>query len=435
MVKLPKWLRKSKKIRILFPKNPIVLAAAICAAFVYSGKVVVQSRSPFRTLFPENEICRLTGTVASNPTKTNAFDGAYRMDFRAEENATRQGASGAADGIVSVYVPAGIVESLFPGRLYTDASVHGGMLIDTGVRLTLSVTPARNAHEFLAGSVHAHGWGEGRLARLRHFRALCRLQFRRLMFAWGRAGGLLLALLSGSREYTEDIVSDSFRNAGLSHILALSGMHLSLFSGLALFLGKKAASRTIADGLQLGAILFFVWFAGVSPSLFRAMLCALLLFSGSLLRMNRPAGITVLSASFLVHLVIFPGHLQTAAFMLSYGALAGILLVSAQVKRLFSRRFFPKLTASLSDSAAAQLFTAPVVLRLFGKLMPVGILASVVVSPLVVYFLYAGLLGIVLCLALPFLSPSFGAILNLFYELIKAVAVWFARFPSVSFNP
>lgn len=434
MVKPPKWLRKSQKIRILFPKNPIVLAAAICAVLVYSGKVAVHSRSPFRTLFSETDICRITGTVCSNPTKTAAFDGAYRMDFRAEEIATRQGASGDAGGIVSVYVPAGVVESLFPGRLYTTAA-HGGMLIDSGVRLTLSVVPARNPHEFLTESVHAHGWGEGRLARLRHFRALCRLQFRRLMFAWGNAGGLLLALLSGSREYTEGIVSDSFRNAGLSHILALSGMHLSLFSGLALFLGKKAASRTIADGLQLGAILFFVWFAGISPSLFRAMLCALLLFSGSLLRMNRPAGITVLSASFLVHLVIFPGHLQTAAFMLSYGALAGILLVSAQVKRLVSRRFFPKLTASLSDSAAAQLFTAPVVLRLFGKLMPVGILASVVVSPLVVYFLYAGLLGIVLCLALPFLSSSFGAILNLFYELIKTVAVWFARVPSVSFNP
>jgi competence protein ComEC len=151
--------------------------------------------------------------------------------------------------------------------------------------------------------------------------------------------------------------------------------------------------------------------------------------------MNRPAGVTVLSVSFLLHLVIFPDHVQTAAFMLSYGALAGILLVSSRVKRLISRRFLPRLTSALSDSASAQAFTAPVTIRLFGKLMPVGIVASVIVSPLVVYFLYAGLIGILLCLALPFLSPAIGAILNAFYELIKTLAVFFAHAKGVTIDP
>ncbi|MBQ7158324.1 MAG: ComEC/Rec2 family competence protein [Treponema sp.] len=412
--------------------NPLVMAATLCAIAVYSGMVRVQSRTPFYSLFSEREIRLLTGTVSSNPTKTNAFSGSYRMDFSVESVTTAHDARSSAAGIVSVYIPSDVVESLYPGKLYTPSRSQSGILIDTGSRLSLSVTNGIKPHEYLVNSVKSLGWGSGFYSRLCHFRALCRLQFRRLMFAWGKAGGLLLALLSGSREYTEGIVSDSFRNAGLSHILALSGMHLSLFSGLALFLGKKAATRTIADGLQLGAILFFVWFAGLSPSLFRAMLCALVLFASSILRMNRPAGVTVLSVSFLMHLVIFPDHLQTAAFMLSYGALAGILIVSVAVKRLFSRRFLPRLTSALSDSAAAQLFTAPVTLRLFGKLMPVGIVASVLVSPLVVYFLYAGLLGIVLCLAVPFLSPAIGGILNRFYELIKTISVFFAQFPALA---
>ena len=71
------------------------------------------------------------------------------------------------------------------------------------------------------------------------FRALCRLYFKRMMFAWGSAGGLLLALLCGARDFTESETADAFRMAGLSHILALSGMHLSLFYGLAAFAGKK----------------------------------------------------------------------------------------------------------------------------------------------------------------------------------------------------
>ena len=49
------------------------------------------------------------------------------------------------------------------------------------------------------------------------------------MYMWGSAGGLLLALLSASKEYTSSAFSDAFRLAGLSHILALSGMHVSIF--------------------------------------------------------------------------------------------------------------------------------------------------------------------------------------------------------------
>ena len=430
MVTVPKWLKKQ-----VFSLNPLVLAAFVCAFFVYSGKVRIHSHAPFQVLFKDREIRRLVGTVASSPVKTNAFRGAYRMDFYADEATDFNGASSSANGIVSVYIPSDIVESLYPGKLYTSSRTSGGILIDTGCRLFLSVTPAHYPGEFLVNSVKAGGWEKDLRGRLYYFRSLCRLQFRRLLFSWGRAGGFLLALLSGSREYTETTVSDAFRSAGLSHVLALSGMHLSLFSGLALLLGKKAATRTVADALQLGAILFFVWFAGLSPSLFRAMLCALILFASSILRMNRPEGITVLSMSFLLHLMIFPCHLETAAFMLSYGALAGILLVSARIKHLFSRRFLPRLTGALSDSAAAQLFTAPITIRLFGKLMPAGILASVVVSPLVVWFLYAGLFGIALCLLLPFLSPAFGGILNWFYDLIKTITGGFALFPQIAIKP
>ena len=430
MVKVPAWLK-----RIRFHLNPFVAAALICGFAVYSGKVSVQNRRPFQSLFPEKDIRLLTGTVVSNPCRTNADQSSYRMDFRVESLATKNDSRASASGLVSVCISAAIVESLYPGKLYTSSRSQGGILIDAGSRLSLSVRPGFRPREFMADSVKDLGWRNDFFSRFSHFRALCRLQFKRLLFAWGRAGGFLLALLSGSREYTETLVSESFKNAGLSHILALSGMHLSLFSGLALFLGKKAATRTIADGLQLAAILFFVWFAGLSPSLFRAMLCALILFASSILRMNRPAGVTVLSVSFLLHLVIFPDHVQTAAFMLSYGALAGILLVSSRVKRLISRRFLPRLTSALSDSASAQAFTAPVTIRLFGKLMPVGIVASVIVSPLVVYFLYAGLIGILLCLALPFLSPAIGAILNAFYELIKTLAVFFAHAKGVTIDP
>ena len=198
------------------------------------------------------------------------------------------------------------------------------------------------------------------------------------------------------------------------------------------FFGSRIAKKSTADFFQLVAVVFFVWFAGLSPSLFRAMQTSIIVFVNSAMRMRRFKGITVLSATFLIHLMIFPVHLKSAAFMLSYGALAGIMSIGQILKLFLGRTFFPKLAASLSESAGAQIFTAPVTLTLFGKLMPVGIIASIFASPLVILFLYLGLFGTLVCLAIPFLGGAFSAIMNVIYSIIKEMVLFFAKAPAVS---
>jgi competence protein ComEC len=246
------------------------------------------------------------------------------------------------------------------------------------------------------------------------------------MYAWGKAGGLLLALLSGSREYAEKSVSNAFRDSGLSHILALSGMHLGLFGGIARFFGRKASGRNLGDAVQLGAILFFVWFAGISPSLFRAFLAALILYLNSLFRMNRPEGLSLLSFCFILHCVIFPSHILEAAFMLSYASLAGIMIFGKMLRKLYPVCIPYKIRIALSDSSAAQLFTAPVALKFFGKIMPQGIVASLFVSPLVFLFLYFGLFGVIICLLVPFLSVPISVIMNGLYFIICKLVLFFS---------
>ena len=84
------------------------------------------------------------------------------------------------------------------------------------------------------------------MGKIQKSRAFCRLEFKRMMFSWGKAGGFLLALLSGSKEYLDIDLVENFKKSGLSHILALSGMHLSLLSGIAAFIGKKIGIKKIS---------------------------------------------------------------------------------------------------------------------------------------------------------------------------------------------
>jgi len=144
--------------------------------------------------------------------------------------------------------------------------------------------------------------------------------------------------------------------------------------------------------------------------------------------------LSVLCASFLFHTVIAPADLSSAAFMLSYGALAGILLIGSTMKILLCKIFPPKLADGLSSSAGAQVCTAPVSLKLFGTVMPGGIIASVILSPAVTVFMYAGLGLIVLCLLCPFFSYPAGFIMNALYDVIKILVTTFARIPGITFG-
>ena len=247
------------------------------------------------------------------------------------------------------------------------------------------------------------------------------------MYSWGAAGGLLLALLCGAKEYTSLELSSSFRNAGLSHILALSGMHLSMFSGIAMFLGKKTKRKKLSFILRISALFMFVWFAGLSPSLMRAFICSLLMIIASLANIKKPDMLIILAFSFLCQTIISPADIYTSSFILSYSALAGILLTNAFFRRFYTKLFPGYLSNSLGASTGAQVFTAPVSLYLFGSFAPVGVIATTVVSPVISIFIYSGLALIILSLVLPFLAVPSGIFINLQYTIIKSLVMFFSK--------
>ena len=142
--------------------------------------------------------------------------------------------------------------------------------------------------------------------------------------------------------------------------------------------------------------------------------------------MNRPDALSLLCFCFIIHTVIFPNHIFDAAFMLSYSSLGGIIILSQFIRKIIPVFVPYKMRLSLSDSSAAQISTAPISLKLFGKIAPIGIIASLFVSPLVTLFLYIGLFGIIICLFLPFLSVPISAIMNVLYLLIRKLVLFFS---------
>ena len=418
-----------QNLLLIILHNPVIISAFCCAVLIYSGLFVPRTKNAFVSLMKLSAVKTAEGFIVSNPSKVIAGD-SYFCDFEATAVCSGTGFRSQAHGNIRLLIPSSIIESLYPQKLYTVSGGRGGFLLDKGAYVSLSGSLSERETFFVVEKVDSCIWNDSLVGKILHFRALCRLQLRRLLCAWGKAGGLLIALLSGCREYTEENLFFAFRDAGLSHILALSGMHLTLIGGIVLFWGTKLLGKKSSQFLLIFFIIFFVWFAGASPSLFRAFLYSLVYFLCYILHIRKPSGLQVLCLVFLIHAYVFPEHLLQIAFMLSYAALAGILICSPVIKRFFLRFIIPLLKEPLAASVGAQLFTAPISLAFFGKIVPIGIIATLAVSPLITVFLYIGLLGIALCLFMPFLSEPFNGIMNMLYNIISHVVLFFAGFPA-----
>lgn len=350
-----------------------------------------------------------------------------RIPVRVTAFKTASGMSASASGQAVVLLDKKYAQGNYPGRL----TLEGGQVLASGLTVEFigSFLPSRPGEKacFLAETWDGNGYFE---AKTGIFRTSLRKALMSALLAREDAGGLLLALLSGNREYLEDGLALAFRSAGLSHILALSGMHLSIIALIILRFGRSFGQDRLSIRLSLLAMLFFVWFAGPSPSLVRAVMMALLLFVYR--RMGYKASpLAVLVLTALIQLILFPSDAVSPAYLLSYGALAGIFAFAGPLAELLPGRIPLALRSAFTASIGAQLATAGYTSAVFGTFVPLAFAAAIIVGPLATIFLSTGILWLFLYL----LSPTLGLILYPVmegqYALITGIVQGFAALPVI----
>lgn len=416
--------------------KPFFVATLICIFVFYSGIVKIPEAGLHNSILPKEKIFKISGMLIDSPVKASNGKN-YSAKFRVKNLYTADFYDATAvcqnsDSIIKVYIPSELIEVYFPGKLYSSGFRKGSFLYESGGNYTFSGRFFEKG--FSVQKCMQCSWENGLTGKIDYIRAVCRLHFKRLMFSFGNAGGLLLALLSGEREYTETETAFAFRKAGLSHILALSGMHLSMFSAIAVFFGNKTGRKKLTLIIRVAALLIFVWFAGFSPSLLRAFICSMLLIFAGILGIEKPDMIMILCFSFMLHSILAPQDLKNYGFILSYSALAGILFFSKAFFKLFSKFLPSVISASLGASCGAQLFTLPVSLKLFGSFAPAGVIATVIISPLITIFIYSGIFLIIMTLIFPIIFPCSEFFMCIQYNIIKILVKIFSQFPIWSIN-
>lgn len=384
---------------------------------------------PVKTLGDPGQMTTLCVRLLGDPVPYG--DTYYRVSCSAISGSCADGSSCSVSGLCAVYVPADLVRAANPGGIAraSDAPCR----FSAGLEASFSgkfgrYSPKRGESFYADGLVRS---GETWHSRGDSFRASLRVALMRVLYDWGDAGGFLLALLSANRDYLSPGLAEDFRVTGLSHILALSGMHLSLLGLITIRLGRRIGGKRISVRLSVFAMLFFVWFAGVSPSLNRALVMALLMQAIRLLGVSCGV-LPVLALTAIIQMIFSPQDALSLAFMLSYAALWGILAVGAGISYMLENVVPRPFASDLAASVGAQIFTAPVIACGIGVLAPIGIVASCLVSAPSSCYMVAGAALAGFAAAIPSLTYPCGLILDLMYRALAAVVHFFARVPPLS---
>lgn len=358
---------------------------ALAGAFALSIGLVIgcvsgaSARKPFSPGLPPEKIHSIGGILLDDPRAGGSGGFANIRAFAAGAELPGCGAVRAsAEGTALVFFPESSIPRLKEFGRGGEVFVEGAFSSNSEKRYGKPVFSARSVHLVKPAS------------RLEQLRTAARLSLVKTLSSLD-PGGLAAALLLGSRDGLDPRLERAYREAGLSHILALSGMHLSFFSGLLAFFLIRPLGKNASALAGLLFIVVFVFIAGPMPSLLRS---AIMYAIGVWALLSGMPKFTVLflGAAFLLQIAFDPASGLSASFILSYTALAGLLLLGEKISFLARGRVPPFLAKALSASLGAFIVSAPFVSGLFGELRPGGIVSGLVVVPLTSLFMAASLL-------------------------------------------
>lgn len=250
----------------------------------------------------------------------------------------------------------------------------------------------------------------------------------------------LNALLLGQRQDMDAATNDAYKNAGVLHILAISGLHFSVLFYL-LTIIFKPISRLNKHGklLRLIAVLAIIWgfafITGLSASVVRSVVMFSIISFGQYL--NRDTNIyNSLFISMLVLLITNPYFIFDAGFQLSYLAVFAIVWLEpfySQYK-LSKYKGINYLSDTVLVSLSAQIGVLPLSLYYFNQFPLLFLVANMVVIPLSNIVLVLGLVVLLLNLIWTDAAILIGKLLGLLVELMNSFISWIASFESLVFK-
>lgn len=231
---------------------------------------------------------------------------------------------------------------------------------------------------------------------------------------------LIRALAIGDKSQLSEETKSIFETLGLSHALAVSGMHLSLIvMSLYIFLHKHSVNKKLLCVVCSACVLFYMALTGFSFSIVRSGIMMIVYFL-SLLSRRQNDSITSLFASLLLIIMENPLSIFDVGLQLSFASTLGILTFTSPAVKKLSKLFYSKqpkeknlkwnvaniskkilltVITTLLSTVSATLFSLPLLCIYFRSFTVFSIISNITVIFLINYLLIVSIIHIILCFA------------------------------------
>lgn len=234
-------------------------------------------------------------------------------------------------------------------------------------------------------------------------------------------------MLYGDKILLDGDIKSAYKAAGISHILAVSGLHIGFMITILGFLLSKVLKNKWAYASIILVILgFYAYVCGFTPSVMRAVImCGIVLLSKSIF--EQYDGLNALSISAIINCILTPLNIFNIGFLLSFGVTFSIFSLSKPMGIRLSLLMPQKMASSLSLSIAAWVGSVPVVMFYFKTISTYSVLINFLLLP-VISVLFVSLVAGLLLSIIPGTAAVFLALpmyflrgLNLFIQGVASI--------------
>ncbi|WP_424050394.1 ComEC/Rec2 family competence protein [Prevotella melaninogenica] len=251
------------------------------------------------------------------------------------------------------------------------------------------------------------------------------------------------AMILGDKQLISKNIKEDYSITGASHVLALSGLHLTILYSLLLFIlswCERILPRMFKRGISELLILFILWsyviLVGMSSSVVRSAVMLTIYSFVTLLNRER-LSVNTLALTAIIMLVSNPNSLFDIGFQLSFISVWSILLFYPLIYELIplqqkkSLLVFRWLWGMIAVSLAAQMGTAPLIAFYFGRVSTIFAVSSLIAVPCTMLIVSASFCLLLLS-PFPSLSSFIGKCICVITEGLNSSLHWLASLPCVS---
>lgn len=230
-------------------------------------------------------------------------------------------------------------------------------------------------------------------------------------------------------------MKNSFVNSGLMHIIAASGMNVSLIFGMWFFISQiLRINYKLSVFIGMLSIICYTCMTGFGPPVLRATLMLLLILLGKLID-RKADSVSLLFIVAFILLFISPYMLLNIGFQLSFVVTLGLLLFCPIFLDKIKNKILYTASSFVLIPLIAQFFAAPVQMFYFNTFTPYSVLANILVVPTLSVISFGGFLSCIFAMITPvagFTVKIFDFLLNPFLKYVNIIADYFSGLPHSS---